>query len=223
MPGLWTMQGYDIPWYTNVQMPFPNPPPTVPEENPTGIYRRTFTVPRDWGGRRIRLHFGGVEGVLHVLVNGRPVGISKDARTPAEFDVTDLVRRRGPNELVAVVVRWSDASFIEDQDQWWHAGISREVALCADDAIPDVFVTADADGRLTVSAEGRFEATLLDPRGRSVLTERFRDTLEARVRLPLRWSAEEPALYTLVVSHGDERASCRVGFRTVEVRDRHCS
>ena len=77
-----------------------------------------------------------------MLLNGRPVGISKDARTPAEFDVTDLVRRRGPNELVAVVVRWSDASFIEDQDQWWHAGISREVALCADDSIPDVFVTA---------------------------------------------------------------------------------
>ena len=141
VPGLWTMQGYDIPQYTNVQMPFPDPPPTVPEENPTGLYRRTFTAPRGWAGRRVRLHFGGVEGALHVLLNGSPVGISKDARTPAEFDVTDLVRRRGPNELVAVVVRWSDASFIEDQDQWWHAGISREVALCADDSIPDVFVT----------------------------------------------------------------------------------
>ena len=220
VPGLWTMQGYDIPQYTNVQMPFSNPPPTVPEENPTGLYRRTFTVPRDWAGRRIRLHFGGVEGVLHVLLNGSPVGISKDARTPAEFDVTELVRRRGPNELVAVVVRWSDASFVEDQDQWWHAGISREVALLADDAIPDVFVTADADGGLTVSAEGRFEATLLDPAGRTVLAERFRDTLEARIRSPRLWSAEEPALYTLVVSAGDERVSCRVGFRTVEVRDR---
>ncbi len=220
VPGLWTMQGYDIPKYTNVVMPFSNPPPTVPEENPTGIYRRTFALPRDWGGRRIRLHFGGVEGVLHVLVNGRPVGISKDARTPAEFDVTDLVRRRGPNELVAVVVRWSDASFVEDQDQWWHAGISREVALCADDSIPDVFATADADGRLTVAAEGRFEATLLDPRGKAVLSERFRDTLEARVGSPRLWSAEQPWLYTLVVSHGDERAACRVGFRTVEIRDR---
>ena len=220
VPGLWTMQGYDIPQYTNVQMPFPEPPPHVPDENPTGIYRRTFTVPRDWGGRRVRLHFGGVEGVLHVLLNGRPVGISKDARTPAEFDVTDLVRRRGPNELVAVVVRWSDASFIEDQDQWWHAGISREVALCADDAIPDVFATADADGLLTVAAAGRFEAALLDPRGRTVLAQRFRDRLEARIRSPRLWSAEEPALYTLVVSDGSERVSCRVGFRTVEVRDR---
>jgi beta-galactosidase len=220
VPGLWTMQGYDIPQYTNVVMPFSNPPPFVPEENPTGIYRRSFTLPRDWGGRRVRLHFGGVEGVLHVLLNGSPVGLSKDSRTPAEFDVTDLVRRRGPNELVAVVVRWSDASFIEDQDQWWHAGISREVALCADDPIADVFVRADADGLLTVGAEGRFEATLLDPRGRTVLAERFRDTLEARIRSPRLWSAEEPALYTLVVGDGDETVSCRVGFRTVEIGDR---
>ncbi len=220
VPGLWTMQGYDIPWYTNVQMPFPNPPPHVPEENQTGLYRRTFTLPRDWAGRRVRLHFGGVEGVLHVLLNGRPVGISKDSRTPAEFDVTDLVRRRGPNELVAVVVRWSDASFIEDQDQWWHAGISREVAVLADDAIPDLFVRADADGNLSVSAEGSFTATLTDPSGRTVLTQRFSDTLEARVRSPRLWSAEEPALYTLVVGNGEERVSCRVGFRTVEIRDR---
>ncbi len=219
VPGLWTMQGYDIPQYTNVQMPFPNPPPHVPEENPTGIYRRTFTLPRGWGDRRVRLHFGGVEGVLHVLLNGSPVGISKDSRTPAEFDVTELVRRRGPNELVAVIVRWSDASFIEDQDQWWHAGISREVAVLADDAIPDVFVRAAADGTLTVSAEGRFQATLLDPRGRTVLEERFRDTLETRVRSPKLWSAEEPTLYTLVVGDGKETVSCRVGFRTVEIRD----
>ena len=144
VPGLWTMQGYEQPHYTNVVMPFRDAPPHVPEANPTGIYRRSFTIPRGWRGRRVVLGFGGVEGVLHVLVNGEPVGISKDARTPAEFDVTDVVRHRGPNELVAVVVRWSDASFIEDQDQWWHAGISREVYLRSD-RIEDVFVTATLD------------------------------------------------------------------------------
>ena len=221
VPGLWTMQGYDIPQYTNVQMPFPNPPPHVPEANPTGIYRRSFTLPRGWDGRRVVLHFGGVEGVLHVLVNGRPVGLAKDSRTPAEFDVTDLVRRRGPNELVAVVVRWSDASFVEDQDQWWHAGISREVALLAAGPIGDVFARGDADGALSVSTDGgRVEATLLDPQGRTVLVERFRDSLEARIRRPQLWSAEEPALYTLILRKDDEHVSCRVGFRTVEIRDR---
>ena len=109
--------------------------------------------------------------MLHVLVNGEPVGISKDARTPAEFDVTDVVRHRGPNQVVAVVVRWSDASFIEDQDQWWHAGISREVYLRSD-RIEDVFVTTTLDddyrnGTLSVSgvADGPLEATLVDPRG----------------------------------------------------------
>ena len=155
-------------------MPFRDPPPHVPEANPTGIYRRSFTIPRGWRGRRIVLGFGGVEGVLHLVVNGEPVGLSKDARTPAEFDVTDLVRHRGPNELVAVVVRWSDASFIEDQDQWWHAGISREVYLRSD-RIEDVFVTATLDddyrnGILSVNAvaDGPLEATLVDARGRSV-------------------------------------------------------
>ena len=123
MPGLWTMQGFGQPHYTNVVMPFRDPPPHVPEQNETGIYRRTFTIPRGWRSRPVVLHFGGAEGVLYVLVNGEPVGIAKDARTPAEFDVSELVRHDGPNELVAVVVRWSDASFVEDQDQWWHAGL----------------------------------------------------------------------------------------------------
>ena len=159
VPSLWTMQGYEKPHYTNVVMPFPGAPPNVPEENPTGIFRRSFTVPRGWRRRRIVLGFGGVEGVLYVLVNDEPVGISKDGRTPAEFDVTDLVRHGGPNELVAVVVRWSDASFIEDQDQWWHAGLSRDVYLYATGAthIADLFARAELDddylgGRFSLAA-----------------------------------------------------------------------
>jgi beta-galactosidase len=92
VPGLWTMQGFGRPQYTNVQMPFPERPPHVPEQNETGVYRRTFTVPRGWRSRPVVLGFGGCEGALHVLVNGRPVGIAKDARTPAEFDVSELGR-----------------------------------------------------------------------------------------------------------------------------------
>ena len=221
VPSLWTMLGYDVPKYTNVVMPFPEQPPNVPEENPTGIYRRSFAIPRSWAGRRVVLGFGGVEGVLHVLLNGQPVGIAKDSRTPAEFDVTDLVRRSGRNELVAVVVRWSDASFVEDQDQWWHAGISRHVSVSAEGSIRDVFARAGADGWLTVDHDraGEVKASLVDPDGRVVLSERFSERLKARVRAPRLWSAEEPALYTLFVSDGDETVSCRVGFRTVEVSD----
>lgn len=111
VPGNWTMQGFGRPQYTNVVMPFPQPPPHVPTENPTGIYRREFTVPPTWRGRRIVLHFGGCEGALYVYVNRQPVGISKDARAPAEYDVTGRVRVGEINELVAVVLQWSDALF----------------------------------------------------------------------------------------------------------------
>jgi beta-galactosidase len=126
VPGNWTMQGFGHPQYTNVQMPFPNAPPDVPDENPTGIYRRAFNLPEIWRERRVVLHFGGCEGALYVYLNGEQVGISKDARTPAEFDITRLVKYDEPNELIAVVVQWSDASFIEDQDHWWQVGIQRE-------------------------------------------------------------------------------------------------
>jgi len=204
VPGLWTMQGYDRPHYTNVVMPFAERPPHVPEANPTGIYRRRFTVPRGWRRRPVVLSFGAVEGALFVLVNGEAVGISKDSRTPAEFDVTDVVRHGEENEVVAVVVRWSDASFVEDQDHWWHAGISRGVCLRSS-RIDDLFVYAGLDddsrhGRLDVTgrAAGALEARLLDPRGRTVLETPLPADVE--VRSPQQWSAESPALYTLVVT-----------------------
>ncbi|HEV8687651.1 MAG TPA: glycoside hydrolase family 2 TIM barrel-domain containing protein, partial [Gaiellaceae bacterium] len=227
VPGLWTMQGHGTPHYTNVVMPFDERPPRVPDENPTGIYRRRFELPRGWRKRRVVLHFGGAEGALHVLVNGQPVGIAKDSRTPSEFDVTELVRHGEPNELVAVVVQWSDASFVEDQDHWWQAGLPREVALYSkgESSIADVFARGDLDedykhGLLSVAAEGA-EARLLDPSGRTVLVEPLRTgRLDAPVRSPRRWSADDPALYTLVVSRGDESVACRLGFRRVEVRNR---
>jgi beta-galactosidase len=220
VPGLWTMQGYGRPHYTNVVMPFDERPPRVPDANPTGIYRRSFTLPRGWKRRRVILHFGGVEGALHVLVNGEPVGIAKDSRTPTEFDVTGVVRHDGPNELVAVVVQWSDASFVEDQDQWWHAGIARQVALLSlgDDSITDLFVHAEMDGRLLVEADRPAELRLLDGKGRMVLEGR--SGRESGLRDPRLWSAEDPALYTLVASTGNgEDVTCRVGFRSAEVRD----
>ncbi|NNL67365.1 MAG: beta-galactosidase, partial [Myxococcales bacterium] len=126
VPGNWTVQGFDRPHYTNVQMPFPQAPPDVPDENPTGVHRCRFELPDAWQGRRIVLHFGGAESVLYVHLNGVFVGMSKDSRLPAEFDVTAAVKP-GQNLLAATVVRWSDASFLEDQDHWWMAGLHREV------------------------------------------------------------------------------------------------
>jgi beta-galactosidase len=214
VPGLWTMQGFGRPQYTNVQMPFPYPPPAVPDDNPTGIYRRRFMVPSTWRGRRLVLGFGACEGALHVVVNGEAVGISKDARTPAEFDVTELVEIGGENELVAVVVQWSDASFVEDQDHWWHAGLSRTIYLRADGSLTDFFVHAGMDGALRVEA-GDAELLLLDERGRRLLAGP--SGREHGLRTPRLWSADDPALYTLVVTRDGESVSCRIGFRTVEI------
>jgi beta-galactosidase len=131
VPSCWTMQGFDDPpQYTNVQMPFPGLPPDVPERNPTGLYEREFELPESWAGRRVVLHVGAAESVLLVRLNGEDVGLSKDSHLAAEFDLTDYVRP-GANTLTLRVIKWSDATYIEDQDQWWHGGITRSVYLYA--------------------------------------------------------------------------------------------
>jgi len=141
-------------------MPFGGPPPTVPQENPTGIHRRSVTVPRSWRARRVVLHVGGAESVVYVWVNGMPIGMSTDSRLPAEFDITGLVRPGRRLELALVVVRWSAASYLEDQDHWWMAGLHRTVALRATPPvrIDDVAVTAGLE-HSTTPATGTLEVT----------------------------------------------------------------
>ena len=129
VPGLWTMTGaWDVPHYTNVQMPFPGLPPSVPERNPTGVFERDFELPATWSDRRVVLHVGAAESVLLVHLNGRQVGIGKDSHLASEFDLTSYLQP-GTNTLRMTVVKWSDATYVEDQDQWWHGGISRSVFL----------------------------------------------------------------------------------------------
>jgi beta-galactosidase len=138
VPGCWTMQEFDdlygvhdVPRYTNVQMPWPDLPPYPPAENPTGVYEREVEVPAGWAGRRVVLHVGAAESVLLVWVNGVALGVGKDSHLASEFDVTDAVRPGRANTLRLAVVKWSDASFVEDQDQWWHGGLTRSVFLFA--------------------------------------------------------------------------------------------
>jgi len=135
VPGLWTMQEpsevfFDRPIYTNTQMPFEEHPPIVPAENPTGVYERDFEVPKSWNGKRIVLQVGGYESVALIYINGQEVGLTKDSRLAAEFDVTQFVQS-GNNVVRIDVTKWSDATFIEDQDQWWHGGITRSIKLFA--------------------------------------------------------------------------------------------
>ena len=129
VPGNWQLQGFDdIPIYTNVVYPFPPNPPFVPESNPTGCYRRSFTVDPDWLRRRILLLFESVDSAFYVWINGQEVGYSQDSRLPAEFDITAYVRA-GENCLAVQVMRYCDGSYLEDQDMWLLSGIQRDVIL----------------------------------------------------------------------------------------------
>ncbi len=228
VPGNWTMQGYGYPHYTNVMMPFNNLPPEVPEENPTGLYRTTFEVPEEWLSRRTVIHVGGVESAYFIYVNDRQVGFAKDRCTPTEFDISPYLKS-GRNTLSFMVIKWSDSSFIEDQDQWWNAGIYREVYLynTGKAYIADVFARGDIDdgyedGILNVLVTGGFAVIpeagwsfalqLLDVKGRNVLTDvprgdvcsnskiGYRVMFALPVKKPLQWNAETPNLYTLLVT-----------------------
>lgn len=178
VPSNWTMHGYSAPIYTNIKMPFENDPPRVPDENPTGVYRRAWRLPKGWSGRRVILHFGGAESVLAVYVNGVFVGMAKDSRLPNEFDVTHAVHA-GTNQIAAMVIRWSDASYIEDQDQWWMGGLFREVFAYsqADASIRDVFARASL-GDNPRAGRGRLEADVT-----LGFTSEPRDTYAVRVEL----------------------------------------
>lgn len=132
VPGTWTLQGFDYPHYTNVQMPFDCLPPNVAPRDPTGLYRLCVQIPKNWKNRRIILHIGSAESCTIVFVNGIEAGMSKDTRLPCEFNIAPYLTwgQNGSAAVIAIkVIRYSDASFIEDQDQWWFGGIHRSVYL----------------------------------------------------------------------------------------------
>ncbi|WP_345894670.1 sugar-binding domain-containing protein, partial [Phaeodactylibacter xiamenensis] len=133
VPSNWELQGYGTAIYTNITYPFvPVDPPYVPDEdNPTGCYRHTFEVPSDWDNQQVVLHFGGVSSAYYVWVNGKMVGYSEDSRVATEFDITPYVKFGEKNLLAVKVHRWSDGSYLEDQDHWRLSGIHREVMLLA--------------------------------------------------------------------------------------------
>jgi beta-galactosidase len=129
IPGNWTLAGLgDLPHYTNVQMPWQGRPPSLPATVATAVHRRTFTLKGAWKSRRTILHIGGAESVHMVYVNGEFVGYGTDSRLPSEYDISAFLTA-GENDIAIVVCRYSAQSHLEDQDQWWMAGLHREVFL----------------------------------------------------------------------------------------------
>ncbi len=229
VPMSWQMAGYGYPQYTNVRYPFPADPPYVPAENPTGCYRRTFSLEDTWvENYRTFLTFQGVDSAFHVWVNGCFIGFSKGSRLPAEFDVTDAVQE-GINTLAVVVYQWSDGSYLEAQDMWWLSGIFRDVYITAapfcyirDYAVRTELDEHYRDATLHVSAavrnacgrsltDARLLLELYDeadqrvwqkPVQRSVNVDAAGEAVvecEVPCKNPEKWTAETPNLYKLVL------------------------
>ncbi|MGF7137981.1 beta-galactosidase, LacZ type [Roseimarinus sediminis] len=232
VPSNWELEGYGVPIYTNIRYPFPkNPPFIAHDNNPVGSYRRTFTIDESWTGRKVFLHFKAGTSGMYVWVNGEKVGYSQVTKSPVEFDISPYVRL-GENTLAVEVYRWTDGSYIEDQDFWRLSGIERDVYLysTAQARIFDFFARPQLDANYKNAMlntellirnyddeklEGAsVKLNLFDASGRQVLSTNKQFTVDAasdqkiiiseKVKQPLLWSAETPHLYKLVLSLLDQ-------------------
>lgn len=246
VPANWQAEGFDQPRYNNIVYPFPANRPLIPHAtNPVGSYRRDVTLPSSWRDGDVILHIGAAGSAYQVWVNGQKVGYSEDSKLPSEFDVTRWVKP-GRNTVAIQVFRWSDGSYLEDQDFWRVSGIERSVYLAAvpKTRIRDTFVHAGlddrfVDGRLAVDVAvtpgpaSTARMVLLDGK-RTVLTRTVPvapGRAERNVRMTgdvpqvRAWSAETPELYTLVTELLDgggrvlQSTARRIGFRSVSIRD----
>ncbi|CZT43377.1 related to beta-galactosidase [Rhynchosporium secalis] len=236
VPGMWQMQGYGKgPHYLNIRYPFPVDPPHVPyDDNETGSYIRTFTVPKSFKDHQLRLRFEGVDSAYHVWVNGKEVGYSQGSRNPSEFDITSLVDVEAENTLAVQVYQFCDGSYIEDQDQWWLSGIFRDVNLLAFPKvhIQDYQIETKLDSeykdailkiRLDMSEGSQVDVKLLDASGATIANVSQESAASSNfsisVKDPYKWTAETPYLYQLIISTPSCAIQQRVGFRVAELKD----
>lgn len=236
VPSNWEMKGYGVPVYTNIQYPFPVNPPYIPHnDNPVGSYKRTFNVPESWKGRRIYLHFDGSTAGMYVWVNGKKAGYVQSTKNPAEFDITTLMEE-GENELACEVYRWTDGSYLEDQDFWRLSGIDRNVYLYStqQQRIRDFAITQDLtpdynNGVFGVTVKllnydtrgivGKVDVQLYDTQGKRVWTQSEKAEMKADkedllvfsgiIKNVKRWDAENPNLYTAVITLTDTEGNVK--------------
>ena len=229
VPGCWQLQGYGNPHYTDLIYLFPIDPPYVPTENATGCYRRKFYIAEGWIDKQILLRFEGVDSAFHIWVNGKEAGYSKGSRLPSEFDITSFVRP-GENTLAVEVYRWSDGSYLEDQDMWWLSGIFRDVSLIArpklhlqDFTVRTKFDNEYKDAELEISMRWEnlsekeisgcnVNVKLLD-KDLELVAEDMHELSFAgqfgktgsllHLSSPNKWTAETPYLYTLLITLKD--------------------
>ncbi len=226
VPSNWEVEGYGVPIYTNIVYPFPKNPPLIGGDNPVGTYRKEFQIPSNWDGRQIFLHFGSISGCAFVYVNGQKAGMSKVAKSPAEFNITSFLNK-GKNVLAVQVFRWHDGSYLEDQDFWRLSGIERDVFLFSTPSVTpwDFFLKPGLDKNYqhgVFSAElvvrnftkknadkGWASVSILDKSGNVVFqsSQKFsaKDSLQTlsfkgTVKSVDKWTAETPVLYDCIIA-----------------------
>jgi beta-galactosidase len=250
VPSNWEIEGYDIPIYTNITYPFPKNPPFINGDyNPVGSYRRTFTIADSWKDKEIILHFGSISGYAKVFLNGKEVGMTKAAKTPAEFNITSFLNK-GDNLIAVQVFRWHDGSYLEDQDFWRLSGIERDVYLQAmpKTTIWDYFVKSDLDNQykngifsLDVTLKYFENNKIKNPsvkvelfdnqenvvysENKKVNTKEPKISFEKTLENVKQWNAETPNLYRYTISLLDNKGktleivSKKTGFRKIEIKD----
>ncbi len=234
VPGNWEFNGFGIPMYVNIGYGFPiNPPHINKEDSPTGAYRTTFDIPDNWDGRKVFLHFEGGTNSMYVWINGQKVGYTENAKSPAEFDISKYLRK-GKNTLACQVQKFSDGSYLEDQDMWRLGGINRNVYLysTAETRILDFFAHPNLDknyknGELTVDVTlknytdaarpQQVELAVIDAAGKKVFAksqkiviaanETSNLTFSGKISNPSKWTAETPNLYTMLITLKDEKGN----------------
>ncbi len=228
VPSVWQTQGYDRHQYTNVRYPFPYDPPFLPAENPVGAYRRTFTL-RKRDGFLYQLHFEGVDSCLYLYVNGAFAGFSQVSHSTSAFDITDWVSD-GENTLEVRVLKWCFGSYLEDQDKFRMSGIFRDVYILErpEAHVENVRIrtaltgTAAAEIAVTLNVtDERLDPTLtlIAPDGSRLMKRKASDGTVLQVGDPMLWTAETPALYTLVIQTDAEVIAQRIGIREVRVEN----
>lgn len=236
VPGIWEVNGYGDPLYSNQEYAwhnfYKNNPPLVPEmNNHVGSYRKWIEVPASWRGKDIIAHFGSVTSNIYLWVNGKYVGYSEDSKLEAEFNLTPYLKPGAKNLIAFQVFRWSDGTYLECQDFWRLSGVGRDCYLYARNKsrVDDVRVTPDLDatytnGSLKVELKKKgsvpVELKLLDAEGQLVAQQKVAgQTANIALNNPHKWNDETPYLYTLMVETPYEKIPIKVGFRKIEIKN----
>jgi len=228
VPGNWQLQGFDHPDYVNTRYPIPYNPPFVPDENPAGLYHRTFSISKK-AGQDYLLNFEGVDSCFYLYVNGVFAGYSQVSHMTHEFNVTKLLKD-GENSLWVLVLKWCDGTYLECQDKWRMSGIFRDVFILERPEIrlQSFRVDAETDGSVKIrlntnTAAGtalEVKARLLDAQGKELARGTSKDdAISLKIENPVLWNAENPYLYKLVLETEGECIGEKVGFRKIQVID----